>query len=83
MKAKNITRKKENIYWFFRSMLVSLIIIFCAMFLILGGAHCYAVMQTNITGKPLEVLEQKNGRIILLGEDIGSADFLPDPKTTE
>lgn len=75
MKTK---KTKRNIYWFIRSMLLSLVLIFCAMFLVLGSAYCYAIMQSNITGIPIEVLEQKNGRIILLGKDICSADFLPD-----
>lgn len=70
--------KKTNIYWFVRSMLVSLLLIFCAMFLVLGSAYCYAIMQSNITGKQIEILEQKNGRIMFLGEDICSADFLTD-----
>ena len=67
---------KKNVFWFFRSMFISLIIVFCALFLFLGGAECYARMKTTITGTKTEVLEQKNGHIFFLGKDIGSFEFM-------
>ena len=71
---KSIT-KRHNIYWFFRSLFISLLIVFCLMFLFLGGAECYTRMKTTITGKVTRVLEQKDGHIFFLGNDIGETPF--------
>jgi len=62
--------KNKNVYWFFRSMFISLLLVFCLLFLFLGSAECYARMKTTTTGKTTKVLEQKDGHIFFLGEEI-------------
>ena len=65
-----------KIRWFFRSLTISLIIIFSLLALILGILECYTRMESNISGENIEIIERKNHRIYFLNKDIASAEFL-------
>ena len=62
--------KNKNVYWFFRSMFITLLLVFCLLFLVLGSAECYARITTTITGKTVKVLEQNGRHIFFLGKEI-------------
>lgn len=65
-------KRKQNIKirWFFRSFIISGIIIFSLLTLFLGFAEGYARMESKITGKNIEVVERKGDRIYFLEKEI-------------
>lgn len=65
-------KRKQNIKirWFFRSFVISTIIIFSCLALILGFAEGYARMESKITGKDIKVIERKDNRIYFLEKEI-------------
>lgn len=65
-----------KIRWFFRSLTISLIIIFSLLALILGILECYTRMESNISGENIEIVKLENHRIYFLNKDIASAEFL-------
>ena len=68
-------RRKNNMYWFFRSLFSSGVLVFCALLLVIGCAECYAVMQRSITGEPVALIELKQNDLLILGRKICSAGF--------
>lgn len=65
-------KRKQNskMRWFFRSFILSLVIIFSCIALFLGFSECYARMESKITGKTVKVIERKDHRIYFLEQEI-------------
>ena len=65
-------KKKQNlkIRWFFRSFILSFVIIFSCLVLFLGFCEGYARMESKKTGKTIRVVERKNNRIYFLQNEI-------------
>ncbi len=65
-------KRKYNLYWFFRSVLFSGLFFGCLLALLIGSAHCYAVMQSDITGEEVKVADWNGNTFSVLGYEIYS-----------
>lgn len=61
---------KYNMYWFFRSFSFSSLIFGCLLALLIGSAQCYAIMQSESTGREVEVVSWDGKTFSLLGREI-------------
>lgn len=60
-------QKKFNKYWFFRSFFISFVFFLCAEILILGIGYGYAIMETNLKGEKISLIERQDQQIKILG----------------
>lgn len=60
-------KRKQSKYWFFRSFYISFVLFFCLEILVLGMGYCYSVMETNLKGEEIKLIEISDQQIKVLG----------------
>lgn len=60
-------KRKQSKYWFFRSFYISFVLFFCLEILVLGMGYCYSVMETNLKGEKISLIERQGEEIKILG----------------
>jgi len=60
-------KRKQSRYWFFRSFFISFVLFLCLETLVLGIGQCYAIMETNLKGEKISLIERQGEQIKILG----------------
>jgi hypothetical protein len=60
-------KRNKSRYWFLRSFFISFVLFLCAETLILGMGYCHSVMETNLKGEKVSLIERQGEQIKILG----------------